>query len=330
MLDLTVKYLGLELKNPIVIGSSGLTDSVEKIVELEKNGAAAVVIKSLFEEEIIYEMEEGTHNMTGRAVVYPETFDYMDEFPVEDSVRKYLRLIRESKAAVSIPIIASINCVSAQKWTYFAKEIENAGADALELNAFILPSDMNRTGEENERLYFEIIEEVQKHTTLPISLKISYYFSNLAQMIQNLADTGIQGLTLFNRFYSPDFDLENLSVIPSFVLSNSNDLPISLRWGGIMAERINCDIAASTGIHDGKAAIKQILAGANVVQVVSAIYKNGNSYIGEFLNEIEIFMKEQEFNSISDFKGKLSQSRAVDPAAYERVQFMKHFRSFQA
>lgn len=329
MLDLKTKYLGLELNNPLIIGSSGLTDSVEKIIELEKNGAGAVVLKSLFEEEIIFEMEEGMHSMTGRTVMYPETFDYMEEFPSEDTVRKYLRLIRESKAAVSIPVIASINCVSSQKWTYFAKEIEKAGADALELNAFILPSDMNRTGEENERVYFEIIEEVKKHTDLPLSLKISYYFSNLAQMIQNLSDSGIQGLTLFNRFYSPDFDLENLSVTPSFVLSNSNDLPISLRWIGIVAERINCNLAASTGVHDGKAAIKQILAGADVVQVVSAIYKNGNSYIQDMLDDIKSFMEEQEFKNIAEFRGKLSQSRAIDPAAYERVQFMKHFRTFQ-
>ncbi|MBC8344276.1 MAG: dihydroorotate dehydrogenase-like protein [Bacteroidetes bacterium] len=329
MLDLTTKYLGLELKNPIIIGSSGLTDSVEKIMELEKNGAGAVVLKSLFEEEIIFEMEEGTHFMTGRTVMYPETFDYMNEFPAEDAVRKYLRLIRESKESVSIPIIASINCVSSQKWTYFAKEIEKAGADALELNAFILPSDMNRTGEENERVYFEIIEEVKKHTNLPISLKISYYFSNLAQMIQNLSDTCIKGLTLFNRFYSPDFDLQNLSVTPSFVLSSANDLPISLRWIGIVAERINCDLAASTGVHDGQAAIKQILAGADVVQLVSAIYKNGDGFIQQILDEIKLFMEEQEFKSIKEFKGKLSQSRAIDPAAYERVQFMKHFRSFQ-
>jgi dihydroorotate dehydrogenase (fumarate) len=329
MLNLSTKYLGLELKNPIIIGSSGLTDSVEKIIEIEKSGAGAVVLKSLFEEEIVYEMEEGSHSMTGRAVMYPETFDYMDEFPEEDSVRKYLRLIRESKAAVKIPIIASINCVSAQKWTYFANEIEKAGADALELNAFILPSDMNRTGEENEQVYFDIIEEVKKHTKLPISLKISYYFSNLAQMIQKLSETGIAGLTLFNRFYSPDFDLENLQVSPSFILSHPNDLPISLRWVGIVAERISCDIAASTGVHNGDAAIKQILAGANAVQVVSAIYKNGNTYIKTILNQIEAFMKEHEYTNIADFKGKLSQSKALDPAAYERVQFMKHFRSYQ-
>ncbi|MFC2114777.1 dihydroorotate dehydrogenase-like protein, partial [Bacteroidota bacterium] len=318
-----------ELKSPLVVGSSGLTDSVEKIVELEKFGAGAVVLKSLFEEEIIYEMEEGAHQMTGRFFMYPETYDYMDEFPEEDSIRKYLRLISESKAAVSIPIIASINCVSAQKWTYFASEIEKAGADAIELNAFILPSDLNRTGEENERVYFEIIEEIKKHTSLPISLKISYYFSNLAQMIQNLSDSGIQGLTLFNRFYSPDFDLENLNVVSSFVLSNPNDLPISLRWIGIVSERVNCDLAASTGVHDGKAMIKQLLAGANAVHVVSALYKNGPAYIEVMLEELQEFMREQEFSTIDEFRGKLSQSRAVDPAAYERVQFMKHFRSFQ-
>lgn len=329
MVDFSVKYLGLTLRNPLIVGSSGLTDSVEKIVELEKQGAGAVIIKSLFEEEIIHEMEEATHKMTGRIYVYPETFDYMEEFPEEDSVRKYLRLIREAKAAVSIPVIASINCVSSQKWTYFAKEIEKAGADAIELNAFILPSDLNRSAEENEKIYYEIIEEVKKQTKLPLSLKISYYFSNLAQMIQNLSDTGIQGITLFNRFYSPDFDIENLSVISSFVLSSADDLPISLRWIGIMANRVSCDLSASTGVHDGKSMIKQLLAGANSVQIASAVYKNGANFIGTMLNDLETWMVNQGFESVDEFRGKLSSSRASDPAAYERVQFMKTFRHFR-
>lgn len=328
MADLTTKFLGLTLRNPLIVGSSGLTDTVEKVKDAEKAGAGAVVLKSLFEEEIISEMEEAMHRMTSRPFVYPETFDYMDEEEEEDSVRKYLRLIRESKDAVHIPVIASVNCVSAQKWTYFAKEIEEAGADALELNLFILPTDFERTAAENEKLYFDIVDEVKKVVKIPILLKVSYYSSNLGQMLQQLSKTGIAGLTLFNRFYSPDFNLETYQVISTNVLSKSTDLPISLRWIAVMSDRVECDLAASTGVHDGEALIKQILAGADAVQVVSTLYKNGMGFIKSMLEEVERWMEHEGYDKLGDFRGKLSQSKSSNPAAYERVQFMKNFRHF--
>ncbi len=328
MADLTTKFLGLTLRNPLIVGSSGLTDTVEKVKAAEAAGAGAVVLKSLFEEEIIAEMEETMHRMTSRAFVYPETFDYMDEDEEEDSVRKFLRLVREAKDAVHIPVIASINCVSAQKWTYFAKEIEDAGADALELNLFILPTDFNRTAEENEKLYFEIVEEVKKVVKIPILLKVSYYASNLGMMLQKLSKSGIAGLTLFNRFYSPDFNLETYQVVSTNVLSTSHDLPISLRWIAVMAERVSCDLAASTGVHDGEAMIKQILAGADAVQVVSVLYKNGVGYIKDMLDEMSRWMEHEGYDKLDDFRAKLSQAKSSNPAAYERVQFMKNFRHF--
>lgn len=328
MVDLTTKFLGLTLRNPLIVGSCGLTDTVEKIKEIEQAGAGAVVLKSLFEEEIIAEMEEAMHRMTSRAFIYPETFDYMDETEDEDSVRKYLRLIEETKNAVHIPVIASVNCVSAQKWTYFSKEIENAGADALELNLFILPTDFERTAEENEKLYFEIIEEVQKQVNIPILLKISYYASNLGQMIQKLSNTGIKGITLFNRFFSPDFNLETYQVVPTNVMSKPADLSISLRWIAIMADRVNCDLAASTGVHDGEGFIKQILAGADAVQVVSTLYKHGPKYIGQILEDVKKWMEHEGYSNLDEFRGKMSQAKSSNPAAFERVQFMKNFRQF--
>ncbi len=328
MKDISVDFGGLKLVNPIIAGSSGLTDSVEKVVELEKAGVGAIVLKSLFEEEILLEMKEQMHQMTGRFLVYPETFDYMDQEPEEDSVRKYLRLIKECKDAVKIPVIASVNCVSSQKWTYFAREIQEAGADALELNAFILPSDFNHTGAENEKIYYDIVEAVKKEVTIPIFIKTSYYFSNLASFLHNLSQTGISGLTLFNRFFSPDFDLENLSINSGFVLSSPGDLALSLRWIGIMSGRVNCDLAASTGVHNGSALIKQILAGANAVQVASTLYKNGLGQVRGMLKELEDWMDKNDFGSLSDFRGKLSYAKINDPAGYERVQFMKHFRHF--
>jgi len=328
MAELTTNFLGLTLRNPLIVGSSGLTDSVEKIKEIEKAGAGAVVLKSLFEEEIISEMEEAMHRMTSRAFIYPETFDYMDEEDEEDSVRKYLNLIRDAKKSVHIPVIASINCVTSQKWTYFAKEIEAAGADALELNLFILPTDFSRSAEENERLHFEVIEQVLKVVKIPIALKISYYSSNLGQFIQKLSTTGIKGLTLFNRFYSPDFNLETYQVISTNVLSKPTDLSISLRWIAVMAERVRCDLAASTGVRDGEALIKQILAGANAVQVVSALYQHGVGHIHQILEDVKKWMDHEGYKNVSDFRGKLSQARSSNPAAYERVQFMKNFRNF--
>jgi len=328
MVDLTTKFLGITLRNPLIVGSSGLTDSVDKVKAAEVAGAGAVVLKSLFEEEIIAEMEEAMHRMTSRQFIYPETFDYMDEEPDEDTVRKYLRLISESKAAVHIPVIASINCVTSQKWTYFAKEIQDAGADALELNLFILPTDFDRTAADNEKLYFDIVGEVLKVVKIPVLLKISYYSSNLGQMIQKLSATGIKGLTLFNRFYSPDFNLETYQVVSTNVLSSPHDLAISLRWIAVMSERVSCDLSASTGVHDGEAFIKQILAGATTVQTVSTLYRHGVSYIGQILEDVKKWMEHEGYTKIDDFRGKMSQAKSSNPASYERVQFMKSFRHY--
>nr|WP_320117927.1 dihydroorotate dehydrogenase-like protein [uncultured Marinifilum sp.] len=328
MPKLTTNYLGLELKNPIIVASSGLTDSIEKIKELEANGAGAIVLKSLFEEEIVMEMEEQMHAMTNRPYVYPETFDYMEEEPHEDILRKYLRLIEDAKAAVSIPIIASINCVSAQKWIYFSQEIEKAGADALEINLFVLPTDMHRTGDENEHIYFDVLKTVKKQVALPIALKISPYHSNLANVIKRLDDMNVDGIVMFNRFYSPDINIDTLSVTSGQVLSNSDDYKNSLRWVGIMSDRVKCSLAGTTGIHTSESIIKQILAGADAIQLASVLYKNGPAYIDILTKEIYSWMEEHGFENIADFKGKISQSKSNDPAAYERVQFMKNFRNF--
>jgi dihydroorotate dehydrogenase (fumarate) len=324
MVDLSTEYLGLKLKNPLIAGSSGLSATAKGVREYEEKGAAAVVLKSIFEEEIMYEYEDILREASQEGVNMDQ-FDYYDFELKSGKIKKYTDLIGECKKSVSIPVIASINCVYSHEWTSFAKQLEEAGADALELNMFFLPSEFDRTTEEKEKAYFKIIEKVQKEVSIPIALKISYYFSNLGPMIQNLSNTGIAGLVLFNRFYSPDFDIEKLEVVSSNVFSNPSDVTISLRWIGIMAERVNCDLAASTGVHDGAALIKQILAGANAVQVVSALYKHGKGHIATMLGTLEEWMKKKGFNSLSDFRGKLSQAKSSNPAVYERVQFMKYF-----
>ncbi len=330
MADLTTTFAGLNLKNPIIVGSSGLTDSLEGIIELENRGAAAVVLKSLFEEEILREMKSRLKSMSSESFLYPETLEFYENDDLsEESTEQYLRLIEKTKYSVNIPVIASINCITSQQWTYFPKQIESAGADALELNIFILPSDLQRSGKENEMIYFKIIEEVKKQVNLPIIVKLSYYFSNLATHLQEISDTGIKGMVLFNRFYNPDFDLDTLDITSGSVLSNPSDIYISLRWIAIMAERVNCDLAASTGVHDGAGLIKQILAGANAVEIASTIYRKGTKQIGKMLDELEEWMEKKGFKSINDFRGKLSQAKSNNPAAFERVQFMKYFRGYQ-
>lgn len=329
MADLGVKYLGMKLRNPIIVGSSGLTDKTESIRNLEQNGAAAVVLRSLFEEEIVIEKEARLSQMKMGGSLYPESVDlYQYEDAPRETTDHYLELIRNLKKQVAIPVIPSINCMTAGQWTWFPKELENAGADALELNLFILPSDMNRSIEETEKVYFDIIAEVADKLKIPVSLKISYYFSNLANMIKRLSETNIKGLVLFNRFYSPDIDTDKFEITSGSVLSSPGDLSLSLRWIAIMAERVSCDLAASTGVHDGAALIKQLLAGASAVQVVSAIYKHGGERIAEMLHDLESWMDGHGFAGIDDFRGKMSQEKSDNPAAYERVQFMKYFRGF--
>lgn len=323
-MDLSTKYLGLELRNPVIVGSSGLTDSAKKIEELEKFGAGAVVIKSIFEEEITLEYEKVL------AEEAPSRFkdDYLDYFDYkikQQNLSNYIKLISDAKKKVKIPVIASINCTSSHEWTYFAQKIEEAGADALELNIFLMPSTLDKSLEDIDHVYLEIINNVKNILKIPIAIKISYYFSNLGRAIKVLSKTGIQGIVLFNRFYSPDIDLDKMEITATNVFSTPQELSTSLRWIGIMANRVKCDLAASTGVHDGKAVIKQLLAGADAVQMVSALYQNGPDYLKTVIKDIEDWMNEKGFESIDDFRGKLSQEQYVEPTLYERVQFMKYF-----
>jgi len=324
-MDLRTNYLGFTLQNPIIVGSCGYTYSVKDVKSLVENGAAAIVLKSIFEEEILWEMESNLAQMQRPMTIYPEIYDFFDLETIEDSVTKYLNLISECKKEVDVPIIASVNCISSHEWVPFARRIEEAGADALELNIFIMPSDLNRTSQENEKMYFEIIDSVVSVAKIPVAVKLSYYFTNLASMIKQISERGVKGIVLFNRFFEPDFDLDTFTVVPTNVLSSPSDLGKSLRWIAIMSERVNCDLCASTGVHDGKAVIKQILAGAKAVQIASAIYRKGPKVIGEMLEEIKNWMNEKGFNSLDDFRGRMSQSRSLNPAAYERAQFMHYF-----
>ncbi len=327
MVNLATKYMGLDLKNPLIIGSSGLTNSLENIEKFAKLGAGAIILKSLFEEQILHEVSH-TLKQDSSANLYPEAEDYIRNYTKQNSVGQYLDLIKSAKKTVDIPIIASINCNSASEWTSFAKSIEAAGADGLELNIFVLPSDINRSSAQNEQVYFDIINKVKAESNLPISVKLSYHFSSLANTLEKLSWTGIKSLTLFNRFFSPDIDLNKLTVKPSFVFSQGADLGISLRWIALLSNRVRCELSASTGVHNGEAVIKQLLAGAQTVQIASVLYKEGFERISEMLETLTNWMNEKGFADLESFRGILSVSKD-DSGAYERVQFMKHFSDIE-
>ncbi|MEI6048016.1 MAG: dihydroorotate dehydrogenase-like protein [Bacteroidota bacterium] len=347
MVDLSCKYLGLQLKNPIIVGSSGLTSSIGNLKTIAQMGAGAVVLKSIFEEQIKFEADKFLNSdnpemkswqeafqgiVSKTEFYYEEAFDYLTSYAKEHTLNQYLFLISEAKKVIDIPVIASINCSTQYNWQYFAKRIQEAGADALELNVYLLPSDFEKSGSENEKVYFDIIQEVKKFVTIPVSLKIGYYFSSLAETALRLSETGIAGLTLFNRPYNPDIDIKDLQISASNMFSSDSEYSHTLRWVALMSGRLKCDIAASTGIHNHETVIKQLLAGADAVQLVSVFYKNHLHHfdiLPEIIKGVENWMKVHNFNSISDFKGLLSRKNVHNPASYERVQFLRLFSSIE-
>ena len=323
-MDLTTRYLGLQLDSPIIIGSSGLTGSLKRIEPFANSGAGAVVLKSIFEEEIYYEYEDVLKEAEAEGISL-EQFDYYDYHLKGKKLSRYIELVKGCKENLSIPVIASINCFYSHEWSAFARKIEDAGADAIELNMFFLPTDFERSAREQEEAYFKIIDKIIAAVSVPVALKISYYFSNLGPMIQRLSRTGVAGLVLFNRFFSPDIDIQSFKIKPSFVFSTPAELAVSLRWVAIMAKKVECDLASSTGIHDAAAVIKQLLVGATAVQVVSSLYKSGPEQITKMIEGLKEWMQGHGFNSLSDFRGRMSQEAASNPAVYERVQFMRYF-----
>jgi len=323
MANISTRFFGLDLKSPVIAASSSITGNKEQILKLAEAGAGAIVLKSIFEEEIYHELQE---ELSLRSEMHsdPEYLDYFDYVIKEENIRKYLQLITEVKARTKVPIIASINCVSSGEWTLFARKLEDSGADALELNMFICPTDFNRTSAANEQFYFETIDKVLQVVNIPVSIKISHYFSNLAEMVQKLALTGVSGITVFNRFYMPDIDVENQKIITAEVLSSANDYILPLKWIGNLSGSVACEMAATSGIHTFETAVKFILAGASAVQIASVLYKEGPNAISQMNEGISNWMDQNGYSTLADFKGSLSQSTS-NSQAWERVQFMKYF-----
>lgn len=326
-MDISVNYMGLKLTSPIIVGSSGLTNTVEKVIDIEKNGAGAVVLKSLFEEQIRAEADFASKSSE---YAYSEALDYIQNYVQENSFAAYLKLIRDCKGAVKIPLIASVNCVTPGEWTYYAKKIQDAGADALELNVSLIPTNENMSSTENEKVYFDISKKVRKEISIPIALKMSNYSSGLSNLIQQLSWTGnIDSFVLFNRYYQPDIDIDTLELKSGSVFSTANDITTSLRWIALLSDKVEKPLIASTGIHDGAAMIKQLLAGATAVQMASALYKNGTGHIQSILEELKSWMAENAYSSIDDFRGKIVLEHGNKAVAFERVQFMKYFAGIE-
>jgi len=323
MANISTQFFGLELKSPVIAASSSMTGHAEQVVKLAEAGAGAIVLKSIFEEEIYHELQEEL-SLRDNLHSDPEYLDYFDYVIKDESIRKYLKLISDVKARTSVPIVASINCISSSDWVLFARKIEEAGANALELNMYACPADVLKSSETNEQFYFETISRVLNVVKIPVSIKISHYFSNLAGIVQKLSQTGISGITIFNRFYNPDIDIESQSVGVADVLSSPNDYILPLRWTGFLSGIISCDLAATTGIHTSETAIKFLLAGASAIQVASVLYKEGPSAIAHLNREIADYMDKKGFETLADFKGSLCNSSS-SAQAWERVQFMKYF-----
>jgi dihydroorotate dehydrogenase (fumarate) len=323
-MNTTTKYMGFELKNPVIAGSSGLTSSVDSIIELEKSGVAAVVLKSLFEEQIIFNYQQKLSELKLENT-YPEAEEYINRHTTTQDVENYLELIKGAKKAVSIPVFASLNCISSSEWTLFAKEIELAGADAIELNIFILPTDTNIMCGQVEEIYLDVISNIIKKVSIPVSIKVTSYFSGMARTMLRFSFSGIKGIVFFNRFFSTDIDIEHLKTLPANLYSSSEEIYHPLRWIALLSDRIYCDLAASTGIHDGQGLVKVLLAGAKAAQVCSVLYQEGYPAVGRMLRFLEDYMNRKGFNSVEEMIGKMSIRNVENPASYERVQFIKHF-----
>jgi dihydroorotate dehydrogenase (fumarate) len=324
MAKLDTRYLGLQLRNPIIVSSSGLSNTIKKIEKLARFGAGAIVLKSIFEEQIRMEA-----NSMLKGSDYPEALDYISNYASNNAVENYLQLITDAKARVDIPILASINCISSSGWQSFAKNMEEAGADALELNVYYLPTSVKESSKTYEDLYISILTSIRKTVSIPVSIKLGLHFTNLPGFINSLKASGANGVVLFNRFYAPDIDLESLSFTTSDVFSSPADIRYSLRWVGITSSLIpNLDVCASTGIHNANGAIKQILAGAKAVQICSTLYKNGPEYLQNILTEMNSWMEKHNFADLHEMRGRMSYKNIPDPAIFERAQFMKYFSSF--
>jgi dihydroorotate dehydrogenase (fumarate) len=329
-MDLTTTYMGMALKNPIVPSASPLSENLENIRRMEDAGAAAVVMYSLFEEQITLESQQLDHYLSYGVESFAEALSY---FPDMETYKvgpdDYLNRVRRAKQAVDIPVIGSLNGVSTGGWIEYARQIEEAGADGLELNVYYIPTDLGMTSTEVEQLYLDILRDVKKTISIPVAMKLSPYFSATANMARRLAEAGADALVLFNRFYQPDFDLENLEVVPRVVLSNAHELLLPMRWVAILYGRVPVDLAITSGVHTLEEVLKGVMAGAKVTMMASELLQNGIQRISQILEGMVQWMEEYEYESVTQMQGSMSQQNVAEEAAFERANYMKVLGSWR-
>ena len=330
MVDLSTSYLGLNLKHPVVPSASPLSDGLDKLRRLEDAGAAAVVMYSLFEEQIVGESHLLDHFLSYGTESFAEALDY---FPEMDSYNVgphgYLDLISKAKKALSIPIIGSLNGVSTGGWVEYARMIQEAGADALELNIYYIPTDPAMSGAEVEQMYLDVVHDVKASISIPLAVKLGPFFSSFANMAMKLTTAGADGLVIFNRFYQPDFDLERLEVVPNLVLSSAWEMRLPLRWVSILYGRVPVDFAITRGVHTYEDVLKGIMAGAKVTMMASELLRNGVGRINLVVKELERWLEEHEYDSVKQAQGSMSQKNVAEPAAFERANYMKVLQSWK-
>lgn len=328
-MDLSTTYLGKKLKNPLVPSASPLSRDTSSIKLMEDSGAGAVVLESLFEEQILHEKNEMDHYLSQGSESFAESLSY---FPESDMYNfgpdEYLNHVRKAKEAVGIPVIASLNGVSSGGWIEYARKMQQAGADAIELNSYYLATDPEKSSTEIEDNYVEVLKEVKKAVTIPVAYKLSPFFTSLSSMARRFDEAGADGLVLFNRFYQPDIDLENLEVVPNLVLSTSESMRLPLRWIAILYGKIKANMAATTGIHTADDVLKMLMAGADVTMLCAVLFQHGIGKIGSILTEIEKWMEDHEYESIEQLKGSMSHKSVPEPAAFERANYMRVLKSY--
>jgi len=327
-IDLRTRYLGLELAHPIVASASPLTGSIDSLKRLQDAGIAAVVLKSLFEEQIEHE-EMAAHNlMEYGAELSPEAQGFFPEMQYSTGPDSYLELISEAKRTLRVPVIASLNGYTSGGWTSYARRFQEAGADAIELNVYFLAASIDDTSAEVEQRYVDLVESVTRQVSIPVAVKVAPYFSAMANMAARLSKVGARGLVLFNRFLQPDILLDELEVAPHLVLSTSDELRLALRWIAILRGRVDASLAATGGAHTPDDVLKLLLAGADCVMLASSLLMRGPSHVGTLVKGIEAWMSEREYASVAQMKGSLSQQSCPDPDAFERANYMKALKSY--
>ena len=329
MVDLSTNYLGLHLKNPLVASASPLSKKVETVRKLEEAGVSAVVVYSLFEEQIVHESRALDHFLSHGSESFAEAMTYFPDMETYNmGPEKYLEHISKLKQAVKIPVIGSLNGISTGGWVEYARKMEQAGADAVELNMYYIPTDAALTATDLEKAYVELVHDVRSQIHIPLAVKLSPYFTALPSFAHHLTQAGANGLVLFNRFYQPDLDIETLEVVPNLVLSTSDEMRLPLRWVAILHGRVQADLALTSGVHTGQDMIKAVMGGANVTMVASEFLEKGISRASEMLSDMEKWMEEYEYTSVEQMCGSMSQQAVAEPAAFERANYMKALSTF--